>query len=373
MTVKVIQKGYYAVEGDGSTSRTRKEVQICEPGNACVGGGKRICKGVEHSSKDKSYCEPCAQYKKFNGTDCVCKKTFIEDGDECKCPPSETLVDGNCTACEDGWFKTTTGIKSCTSCDAEVIEDAFKTHPKLSKNSSESCACGVGYFRKNKIETDAKQRWICQDCEDRKIGLNEDMVNCTQIGLTLATLPVNDGYWRSSLDSHKIEKCDMDEACKRGAHYNGTTCAKGYRGPICSVCEDGFSKILGECRECIDIKIRLWFYIGGPILLIVGFLGVYFFLRKKYNAIEEITKFVADTNKKSWSRRVRSRLKIVLSFYQIISSLPDTIDIVFPSIYLVFNRLVSSGSKLDVFKVRESKYGITQYKKEASYPLPFIF
>ncbi|GMH87753.1 hypothetical protein TrST_g3113 [Triparma strigata] len=370
-SVTVISQGWYAIEDDGSTENTRKNAAKCEDGYACVGGGRKKCKDDEHTSDDLDSCESCGKFQQYNEitTKCDCKETFIrendseeEDGFRCTCPRGKTLVDGKCTACEDGWFKEHNGTGVCTSCDAEVIEDAFKTHPEISKSSNESCACGLGYFRDHHPKRADKRLWKCQDCEDPVIGLNAHNVNCTQIGLTLETLLINDGYWRNSLDSHKIEECDMEEACSQRPGTNGTECREGHDGPICSVCKDGFSKstLKGICRPCDKLERLLWFYIGGPILLIVTLIGLYYFVRKKYNitggrrnsinaAIAGFTKASADKN--HWLSRIRTRVKILFSFYQIVSSLPETLSIVFPKMYTKFINIVSVISKLNFFEM----------------------
>ncbi|GMH76388.1 hypothetical protein TrLO_g509 [Triparma laevis f. longispina] len=339
----------------------------CSPGTFSLGSNNTCteCKSGEHSRAGASHCAPCDKFKKFNGADCVCKETFIEDGDSCTCPPGKTLVDGECADCEDGWFKTSEGIQSCTSCDAEVIEDAFKTHPEMSKSSRDSCACGVGTFRDhhpNSTENTDKRLWKCQDCEDPVIGLNAQNVKCNKIGLTLETLLVNNGFWRSSADSNKIEKCDMKEACSERPDTNGTNCREGHEGPICSVCKDGYSKnsFKGICRPCDELETLLFFYIGGPILLIVTLIGLYYFFRKKYGITggrrDSVNAAIAGFNKASadknhWLSHIRTRGKILFSFYQIVSSLPETLSIVFPKMYTNFINIVSVISKLSFFEM----------------------
>ncbi|GMH71215.1 hypothetical protein TL16_g05594 [Triparma laevis f. inornata] len=371
-TVEVIQKGWYTVKDDGSSKSTRQDEQFCELGYACVGGGKSQCKGNEHSSEDRTSCKTCDKFKEFNNVTmkCECKETFKteedfteEDGFRCTCPVGQTLVDGKCTDCEDGWFKSTTGIQSCTSCDAEVIEDAFKTHPSVTtKDSKETCACGVGTFRDHHPNSRNKRLWKCQDCEDPDIGLNSENVECKKPGLTLETLPVNNGFWRSSANSNKIEECDMKEACSQRPGTNGTGCREGHEGPICAVCKDGFSKntLKGICRPCDKLETLLYFYIGGPILLIVTLIGPYYFFRKKYGITggrrDSINAAIAGFNKASadknhWVSHIRTRGKILFSFYQIVSSLPETLSIVFPKMYTKFINIVSVISKLNFFEM----------------------
>lgn len=164
---------------------------------------------------------------------------------------SLTLVDGNCTACENGWFKEYKYIGSCTSCDAEVIEGAFNSYPGVSRSSKDSCACGRGSFRD--YNHYGPRPYRCQSCEDPEIGLNKNNVDCKRIGLTVETLPVRNDFWRSSNRTYKIVECEHHEYCD--GYNSDSNCAEGHKGALCSVCIDGYSKWyigISEVTMCRD-------------------------------------------------------------------------------------------------------------------------
>ena len=66
----------------------------------------------------------------------------------------------------------------------------------------------------------------------------EKGVNCNSPGVTLASLPIREGYWRSSRESLTIHKCLCSEACVGATEVSNSDdyCAEGYEGPCESPC-----------------------------------------------------------------------------------------------------------------------------------------
>lgn len=50
-------------------------------------------------------------------------------------------------------------------------------------------------------------------------------------GLTLKTLSIDGGYWRTTTDSDTILACYNPDACRGGLTRAESFCASGYRGP----------------------------------------------------------------------------------------------------------------------------------------------
>lgn len=61
------------------------------------------------------------------------------------------------------------------------------------------------------------------------------------------------GYWRANKYTDFFVKCELTEICKDGRDpfsYTGN-CEKGYKGNLCSSCEEGYSKTFDKrCLEC---------------------------------------------------------------------------------------------------------------------------
>ncbi|CAM9767423.1 unnamed protein product, partial [Scytosiphon promiscuus] len=106
----------------------------------------------------------------------------------------------------------------------------------------------------------------CADsCDDQPDGV--DMVNdsgvptCVQAmtginasgdgGMTLSTLKLEGGYYRTSAGSHDVLECHRKEACVGGVETS-QYCKSGYQGPYCAVCGDRYaSGYQYSCSSCI--------------------------------------------------------------------------------------------------------------------------
>lgn len=93
---------------------------------------------------------------------------------------------------------------------------------------------------------------------------------------------VDEGYWRSSVDSNYIYRCNpISQACFGG---HGDSCVEGYTGIICGSCvyddeNKYFKKGFNYCERCEN----LWIYILGGLILFV------FVLRFLWEMISEKT------------------------------------------------------------------------------------
>ncbi|GMI12462.1 hypothetical protein TrLO_g2943 [Triparma laevis f. longispina] len=307
------------------------------------------CDGTWADFKGAVECQKCPQYMTFNGTSCICQESFIREKDSrrCTCKAGETVVDGKCVACDDGRYKDQPGTKACSVCDADAIEGAFESIPGANKTSSASCACGFGKFAEAPDgDNPGKLNGICKVCAD--IELPEG-VNCSKVGLTKATLPIVDGYWRSSKNDHDIVKCENLESCTHSSDED--LCAEGHTGPICSVCKDGFNKdTLGVCKSCGSAGVSVGFY---ALCGVLGITILYLVLRKKIGkekltlaaVTEGITRVTSDD--KHWSQRLNTKAKILTSFYQIVSKFPSTMDIQYPDVYRIFATAVNNFFNLN--------------------------
>lgn len=70
-------------------------------------------------------------------------------------------------------------------------------------------------------------------CEQCATVDGDEGVNCNSPGVTLASLPIREGYWRSSRDSLTVHECLHSEACAGATEIANSDdyCAEGYKGP----------------------------------------------------------------------------------------------------------------------------------------------
>lgn len=76
---------------------------------------------------------------------------------------------------------------------------------------------------------------VCEQCVTIEGGQG---VNCESMGATLVSLPIRQGYWRSSQKSIVVKRCFNSKACKGGTKISSSDdyCKHGYKGP----CESNF-------------------------------------------------------------------------------------------------------------------------------------
>jgi len=91
-----------------------------------------------------------------------------------------------------------------------------------------------------------------------------------QPGLTLETLSIDGGYWRTTAESDNILACHNPDACSGGQTGTDSFCASGYKGPCEGVGEKAscWSKYLRtHALDCVPSP-------DPPFALVLAFIGV---------------------------------------------------------------------------------------------------
>ena len=123
----------------------------------------------------------------------------------------------------------------------------------------------------------------------------------------------NDTYLRNSTSYNGTlpipYQCPQVVACLGGLE---SKCAKGYTGPLCEVCEDGFYKRVLSCKSCpsstwVIVQLCL---LGGGVVLLIGIL-IWSGRREKSKEKRPLVDILL------------ARLKIVIGFYQVTSGIVE--------------------------------------------------
>ena len=127
---------------------------------------------------------------------------------------------------------------TCLPC-AEYFGDEHLTTRAPGANASSQCVCRPNYYahgERNRSAPSAR-RLSCASCPPG--------TDCSELGITLDTLPLDLGFWRYGSQSTEVYDCRMRDACL-GGPLNATTgrarCSDGHSGVLCDVCEPGFFK-----------------------------------------------------------------------------------------------------------------------------------
>jgi hypothetical protein len=176
----------------------------------------------------------------------VCPRGQIElsDGIVCGCEAGKYLneISPNvlvCELCEVGRYCPEGAAIGGSPCPTGFTTDG------LGAKSSDECGCREGTYESIAAGTGI----TCELC-------NEDM-NCTRIGLALATVPLRPARWRLSEKTSATYECDSS-ACL-GGDWKGTSdgyCAQGQEGPRCEWCSDEnryYDGVTATCKDCGDM------------------------------------------------------------------------------------------------------------------------
>jgi len=310
----------------------------------------------------------------------------VNEGEKlsCLCAPGEMLVGGSCTMCPTGMYKTNLGNTVCKSCDKSAVHTSFSTWSSIIQQkkyqglledtvviplpiSPLNCTCEKGdYFKPGAPEgiEESETSWLghCVVCPEG--------AECNEPGVTVETLPLKQGWWRSDDQSVKLEKCRVEEACLQKVEMKTFTsssdqkhvltstkdfksdmqCEFGHTGPLCNVCIDDYSKnVTGLCESC-DEKFKLpaqtMSLVGVGVLLSLVFIG--YLKRQKAVQFARVHRHI---NYKSLRMSIRTKFKILVCYYQIVTQYERLLGIHFPPVFERFLRWISTLITFDAIKL----------------------
>ncbi|GMH70463.1 hypothetical protein TL16_g05416 [Triparma laevis f. inornata] len=304
----------------------------------------------------------------------------------CVCGPGTYYSAGTltCEKCEIGTYQPDhVSITTCESC-----EDANEAlhFPGISgavtistgAETPTQCVCYKHYF-------DAAH--VCMAC---MVGMSCDYDSETSdandYGFTVENLNIEAGYWRPYNDSTFVYECLHPESCVGNVNstetesFGGALCMHGHTGAYCDVCihnathEYAKDAKTGECIRCdadahgiammiaiigFTIFVAIFCYVTYRTAVNVASTasstegmtkeekeleaerkiaeakGKITEMKSKMDAIKaKKEKYMAMVNKaRAAYKSARTPLKILVSFSQIVSGLPQTLDMKFPTAF----------------------------------------
>ncbi|GMI00735.1 hypothetical protein TrVE_jg11097 [Triparma verrucosa] len=243
--------GTYA-PGEGYAS-----CSTCNPGTSCGEGATEMdtCQAGSASGAGSASCGVClaGSYSNSDGSSecitCQAGKYCGEGATEMlTCPKGKYSNFGasSCTKCGPSTIAPETSTMACSACDSYQVASDERTE----------CVCQQGYY----VGEDANKALPVPD------GVSPNTA-----GMTIETLDILPGFWRTSNGSTEVLSCLNEEHCK-GGNNTADLCSEGYTGPLCAVCASGFAATgngeLLVCNECT----------GASIFTVLGVLAVVFVL-----------------------------------------------------------------------------------------------
>ncbi|CAN0245080.1 unnamed protein product [Ascophyllum nodosum] len=229
------------------------------------------------------------------------------------------------------------------------------------RNNSFFCSSGMYGYEENIDEVEVGDdtcRWgvACSRCIDQcdaPVGIDIDESSvpvCVVVpegvkttgnsGMTLETLDLVSGFYRTSYKSKEVLKCYKKKACMGGSNA-GSYCAGGYAGPYCATCDEGYgSGFQYSCHSCQGSA--KWAAIGGAIAVLVV---VIFVVALGVAYLVGVVDRPTSDRRGTWERRfsnfrdglVRAipftAIKIVFVSWQIITQFSGVVNVQYPPAY----------------------------------------
>ena len=169
----------------------------------------------------------------------------------------------------------------------------------------------------------------------------QERMNCEDNGQILTSLSPKENYWRTHSTSTLMEECPMEDACVGGNGTWNSLCNEGYKDPLCSVCSSDyfFSKASNSCLECSQSSFTSFSFILLSFLSVVVVVLMSILIIKPGLAeslANSMTKKAlrgeeSEEHQEKRLQKIQSKVKILFTFFQIISSYQWILDVSFPS------------------------------------------
>jgi len=228
------------------------------------------------------------------------------------CPPGTFSAPGStaCTPCESGTYAANRGMGECVPCP----------FPLSSGPGSAGCAvCREGYYHGNTAKAEDILEQPDQYCPRCPLHA------ACPFNSSLNTLVVPPHFWRDSLITASLHRCNRDSAgastCLGSNHsaYRADNasryCFNGHTGPRCEHCtapHHYFERGTGHCEECPTAWLVV--VLLAAILGVVALLALLrrFAVRSKF-----LRPLTSRLSAAATSISLQAKFKIMVGFYQV--------------------------------------------------------
>ena len=242
------------------------------------------------------------------------------------CPLGHYCEDGIARSCPHNTYQPSVGAFSeaaCRACPAMSTSDRAST-------SLDDCLCGVGFFmRPARLGPRGAEhgRDSCFMCP-------QPGTNCSEVGMTVERLELSPGYWRNDSASVEVLPCpdshrEEDSACGGGV----APCREGLNtsGIFCTLCPDDHYKEYegSRCVHCdhATYSLALPLLLALVVVLVVSLLLLYSASQWGKAAVRRLGR---RAKRQLFESGLDVDLKLLWSFYQVVSTVPDVYRIQAP-------------------------------------------
>ena len=350
--------GLYGVENDAPGQSSPACTGACPAGHSCPGATitPEECPEATYCPAGSPVATPCPPGK-------TSFRSAMAHVDECvDCPAGKWCSSGRRIDCGAGTYNDVAGADDqsfCRSCPA----DADTTG--VARTSLADCVCKTGSFAR--WSHGANETLTCEACP---VGHA-----CLEPGATLRALPLERGYWRANNETIDVRLCPKGYSEKSAcigcagaacAAANFSGCRAGTGGPYCGLCDPDFAasvlNVTGNkvyynsdartCEECIGSE-RGYGLLAAFVALLCLLCMLWcaakrlvsrYAARAQQSGGKEVsrsgrllTQMVRREERwyrragKMLLRRLRVKVKIFCTFYQVATKVGETYFITYPS------------------------------------------
>ena len=157
----------------------------------------------------------------------------------------------------------------------------------------------------------------------------------------MTSISLESGYWRESSTDLSTRECPYEKACT-GSSDVSDQCMDGHSGPLCAVCEGGYTSANSNsaCGKCFKSGHAAGF---AAVIVILVMLILFAIIlsqvgsSKLKSAFDKLKFVVAD-------RDIRVRFRILLAYFQIIGSFTSVLSSSLPANYTTFLTITQLAS-----------------------------
>ena len=315
---------------------------VCAPGSIAPSQGTATCQqceaGTYQASRGATSCETCPTTSwcaegSSAPTPCASgsysNRVGLQNATEClRCPEGSWCSAGKVIACGLGTYNNGTGAtdqSACTYCPSNSFTEGE------SKTRLADCVCEPDYYALWSTGT-----LTCDTCP---VG-----ADCSAPGSELATLPLEEGYWRARTTTVDVRRCPGDVSGSGCVGGSGGACKAGLEGPYCVLCtnrtDNYYDRDKRECLPCDVVSSAPLIGVAAGVLLAGSLITVCLVKKRRWlsdGATVPMTALNLARPMRWWERhagsikrRLKIKVKVLWSFYQVVTKVGETYMITFP-------------------------------------------
>jgi hypothetical protein len=185
------------------------------------------------------------------------------------------------------------------------------------------CGCAEDFFIGKRDPSYCDSVTKCEPCPEG--------MECT-FQQKLEEAQISSGWYRPNDASLSVVECPLPHVCVGEKTSGDDLCREGHKGPLCLVCRQDY--VWSSSDECVlcDSELEISLYLGlGVSLLILAAISTNI-LRRKFSAVRA----GGLSNWESFVEKATTKYKVVINFFQILSSMAELYPFRLPTSFLSF-------------------------------------